>query len=82
MTEFCRDVLIKISKENADNDVVEEENAPKSFIKQLFKISQSGETFNDGAVLAETITAVLAVRFNIIFFFSKFYFISLKKSGK
>jgi hypothetical protein len=66
MTTFCRDVLTRIMNDtakSADN----EKDAPKTFINQLFKISKcSAETFNGEDVIAETITAVLAVNINLV----------------
>jgi hypothetical protein len=78
MAEFTRDVLLKINKEKGNKNIVAEENAPKTFIRQLVKISQSGESFEDDAVLAEAITAVLAVLSNLYQIFFKYINIHFK----
>jgi hypothetical protein len=65
---FCRDVITTLKKasgkiNNNENEktVENEEDTPQIFINQLMKISKSNDAFNDGEVIAETITAVLAV---------------------
>jgi hypothetical protein len=65
MVSFCDDILTKISQEYIKPGKVNED-APKTFINQLFNITKSGQAFNNAEVLAETITVVLAVCFIII----------------
>jgi hypothetical protein len=60
MTMFCQEVLTKIMSESA-SCTNQQKDTSKNFIDQLIKISRSAETFNDEDVIAETITAVLAV---------------------
>jgi hypothetical protein len=63
---FCRNVLttlqtdptVKVEQSNSEGG---EGDKQHGFINQLMKISKNNDAFNDGDVIGETITAVLAV---------------------
>jgi hypothetical protein len=61
IVDFARNVLSKIKEDQVIVSHVEDEDKPLSFISQLLKISRENDAFDNIEVIAETLTAIMAV---------------------